>query len=222
MRIQDVGLLAGAEDPGVLDRAARERRMLLARDAATITHYAHARVSEGTLPRARAAVWATQRAPGRFPGRAPCREYSFGRSGGFAVDPLTPTSRAGRRTGSSSPPRGALEAGPTPSNDYHAQEAPTAPAMKASLPAAACARPRPQARRPGRGWRGGLASRKGPPSRRIRYETLARLKLGCPYSILAARPPTARKFDRRKLWVSPMAEPCLPVGEPGSSRRDLL
>lgn len=46
VRIQDVGL-AGADDPGVLEWAAGEQRVLLTHDVATMTHYAYGRVREG-------------------------------------------------------------------------------------------------------------------------------------------------------------------------------
>jgi len=45
-RIQDVGL-SGADDPSVLDWAAREGRVLLTHDVATITRYAFERVQAG-------------------------------------------------------------------------------------------------------------------------------------------------------------------------------
>lgn len=44
--IQDVGLL-GADDPAVLDWAAREGRVLLPHDVATITRYAYERARSG-------------------------------------------------------------------------------------------------------------------------------------------------------------------------------
>lgn len=46
VRIQDVGL-SGADDPTVLEWAAREGRVLLTHDVATITHYAYERVRQG-------------------------------------------------------------------------------------------------------------------------------------------------------------------------------
>lgn len=46
VRVQDVGL-AGAEDPDVLTWAAREQRILLTHDVATLTTYAHKRVASG-------------------------------------------------------------------------------------------------------------------------------------------------------------------------------
>jgi hypothetical protein len=46
VRIQDVGL-SGAEDPAVLDWAAREGRVLLTQDVSTMTRYAHERVRLG-------------------------------------------------------------------------------------------------------------------------------------------------------------------------------
>jgi hypothetical protein len=50
VRAQDVGL-AGADDPTVLEWAAREGRVLLTHDASTITKYAYARVAAGkTMP----------------------------------------------------------------------------------------------------------------------------------------------------------------------------
>jgi hypothetical protein len=45
-RVQDVGL-SGADDPTVLDWAARERRVLLTHDVQTITHFAYIRVEKG-------------------------------------------------------------------------------------------------------------------------------------------------------------------------------
>ena len=45
VRIQDVGL-SGADDPTVLDWAAREGRILLTHDVMTITRYAYARVRQ--------------------------------------------------------------------------------------------------------------------------------------------------------------------------------
>jgi len=44
--VQDVGL-SGADDPSVLDWAARENRILLTHDVSTITHYAFERVQGG-------------------------------------------------------------------------------------------------------------------------------------------------------------------------------
>ena len=46
IRIQDVGL-SGADDPTVLEWAAREGRVLLTHDVSTITHYAYERVRAG-------------------------------------------------------------------------------------------------------------------------------------------------------------------------------
>ena len=46
IRIQDVGL-SGADDPTVLAWAAKENRILLTHDVATITHYAYERVKAG-------------------------------------------------------------------------------------------------------------------------------------------------------------------------------
>ena len=46
VRIQDVGL-SGADDPTVLEWAAREGRVLLTHDVSTITHYAYERVRAG-------------------------------------------------------------------------------------------------------------------------------------------------------------------------------
>ncbi|HFD38787.1 MAG TPA: hypothetical protein ENJ31_02895 [Anaerolineae bacterium] len=46
VRIQDVGL-SGADDPTVLDWAAREGRVLLTHDVSTITRYAYERVRAG-------------------------------------------------------------------------------------------------------------------------------------------------------------------------------
>jgi len=46
VRVQDVGL-SGADDPAVLEWAAREGRVLLTHDVCTITHYAYERVSAG-------------------------------------------------------------------------------------------------------------------------------------------------------------------------------
>lgn len=46
LRIQDAGL-SGVEDPQVLEWAAREGRVLLTHDVATITAYAYERVREG-------------------------------------------------------------------------------------------------------------------------------------------------------------------------------
>ncbi len=43
VRVQDVGL-GGADDPTILEWAAREQRILLTHDVATITHYAYERV----------------------------------------------------------------------------------------------------------------------------------------------------------------------------------
>jgi hypothetical protein len=46
VRIQDAGLI-GADDPTVLEWAARENRVLLTHDVATITRYAYERLDEG-------------------------------------------------------------------------------------------------------------------------------------------------------------------------------
>lgn len=46
LRLQDAGL-AGVEDPQVLEWAAREGRVLLTHDVATITAHAYERVREG-------------------------------------------------------------------------------------------------------------------------------------------------------------------------------
>ncbi len=46
VRIQDVGL-TGADDPTVLEWAARNGRVLITHDVKTITQYAHERVREG-------------------------------------------------------------------------------------------------------------------------------------------------------------------------------
>lgn len=46
VRVQDVGL-SGAEDPAVLDWAARHGRVLLTHDVATMTRYAYERVAAG-------------------------------------------------------------------------------------------------------------------------------------------------------------------------------
>lgn len=46
VRVQDVEL-SGADDPTVLDWAARTGRILLTHDVKTITHYAYERVSSG-------------------------------------------------------------------------------------------------------------------------------------------------------------------------------
>ena len=46
IRIQDVEL-SGADDPTVLEWAAREGRVLLTHDVSTITHYAYERVRAG-------------------------------------------------------------------------------------------------------------------------------------------------------------------------------
>jgi hypothetical protein len=46
VRVQDIGL-SGADDPSVLEWAAREGRVLLTHDVATITHYAYDRVRAG-------------------------------------------------------------------------------------------------------------------------------------------------------------------------------
>jgi hypothetical protein len=46
VRVQDVGL-AGAEDPAILDWAAREQRILVTHDVTTITHFAYLRILAG-------------------------------------------------------------------------------------------------------------------------------------------------------------------------------
>ena len=46
VRVQDVGLFS-ADDPTVLEWAARENRVLLTHDVATITHYAYERTVAG-------------------------------------------------------------------------------------------------------------------------------------------------------------------------------
>ena len=46
VRVQDVGL-KGADDPTVLEWAAKEERILLTHDVKTITHYAYSRVKNG-------------------------------------------------------------------------------------------------------------------------------------------------------------------------------
>jgi hypothetical protein len=46
VRIQDVGL-SGADDPTVLEWAAREKCILLTHDVSTITRYAYERIKEG-------------------------------------------------------------------------------------------------------------------------------------------------------------------------------
>ena len=46
VRVQDVGL-SGASDPTVLEWSAREERILLTHDVATITRYAYERVQAG-------------------------------------------------------------------------------------------------------------------------------------------------------------------------------
>lgn len=46
VRVQDVGL-SGADDPTVLEWAAREGRVLLTHDVATVTYYAYERVTRG-------------------------------------------------------------------------------------------------------------------------------------------------------------------------------
>jgi len=48
VRVQDVGL-SGADDPDVLDWAARERRVLLTHDANTVTAHAYQRVRAGQI-----------------------------------------------------------------------------------------------------------------------------------------------------------------------------
>jgi hypothetical protein len=47
VRIQDAGL-SGADDPTILERAAREGRVLLTHDVATMTRYAYERVQAGS------------------------------------------------------------------------------------------------------------------------------------------------------------------------------
>jgi hypothetical protein len=46
IRVQDVGL-SGAEDPVVLEWAAKEGRVLLTQDVTTVTHHAYERVKAG-------------------------------------------------------------------------------------------------------------------------------------------------------------------------------
>lgn len=46
VRVQDAGL-AGADDPAVLDWAARERRILFTHDVSTMTHFAYQRAQAG-------------------------------------------------------------------------------------------------------------------------------------------------------------------------------
>jgi predicted nuclease of predicted toxin-antitoxin system len=46
VRVQDIGL-SGKDDPTVLEWAAKEKRILLTHDVATITRYAYDRVREG-------------------------------------------------------------------------------------------------------------------------------------------------------------------------------
>ncbi len=46
VRVQDAGL-SGADDPTVLEWAARDQRILLTHDVTTMTRYASARVQEG-------------------------------------------------------------------------------------------------------------------------------------------------------------------------------
>ncbi len=46
IRLQDVGL-SGADDPTVLERAAREGRVLLTHDVTTMTRYAYERIQAG-------------------------------------------------------------------------------------------------------------------------------------------------------------------------------
>lgn len=46
VRVQDVGL-AGVDDPGVLQWAAQEKRVLVSHDVTTITHYAYQRILRG-------------------------------------------------------------------------------------------------------------------------------------------------------------------------------
>jgi hypothetical protein len=47
VRVQDAGL-SGADDPTILEWAARESRVLLTQDVATITRYAYERVRAGS------------------------------------------------------------------------------------------------------------------------------------------------------------------------------
>jgi hypothetical protein len=47
VRVQDAGL-SGADDPTILEWAARESRVLLTHDVATITRYAYERVQAGS------------------------------------------------------------------------------------------------------------------------------------------------------------------------------
>lgn len=46
VRVQEAGL-SGADDPTILEWAAKEGRILLTHDVSTITHYAYKRVQEG-------------------------------------------------------------------------------------------------------------------------------------------------------------------------------
>jgi len=46
VRVQDAGL-AGADDPSVLEWAAKERRVLLSHDVSTLTRFAYERVEAG-------------------------------------------------------------------------------------------------------------------------------------------------------------------------------
>ena len=46
VRVQDVGL-SGADDPTILEWAAKEGRILLTHDVSTITYYAYERISAG-------------------------------------------------------------------------------------------------------------------------------------------------------------------------------
>jgi hypothetical protein len=46
VRVQDVGL-SGADDPGVLEWAAQQSRILLTHDVSTITKYAYERIEAG-------------------------------------------------------------------------------------------------------------------------------------------------------------------------------
>jgi predicted nuclease of predicted toxin-antitoxin system len=46
VRVQDIGL-TGQDDPTILEWAAKERRLVVTHDAATMTRYAYARVAGG-------------------------------------------------------------------------------------------------------------------------------------------------------------------------------
>ena len=48
VRVQDVGL-SGVDDPGVLEWAAQENRVLLTHDGSTITKYAYDRIEAGQV-----------------------------------------------------------------------------------------------------------------------------------------------------------------------------